>query len=323
MSSKGEIIMEKIQNVTIVGAGTMGHSLAQVFAQGGYHVWLNDVKEEILDRARKLIASNLITLSELGIVEKAQREPILARIHTTPRLEEAGKNADFVIEAIIEDQPAKKEMFSKLDRICPPGAILASNTSYMDIFKFVETKRPDKVLITHWFAPPHIVPLVEIVKGPQTSQAAVDVVKALMVKVGKKPIVITKFLPGFIANRLQSALSNEVMHLLDNGYASPEDIDTATKASFALRIPIVGLVKRMDFTGLDLSQKIMSNMTYKVPPQRSRSETLDKLVSQGKLGVKTGSGYYEYGGRSTEEIMKERDLKLIRLREFLREMGEL
>jgi 3-hydroxybutyryl-CoA dehydrogenase len=315
--------MGEIRNVAIVGAGTMGHSLAQVFAQAGYDVWVNDVKEEILDRARKLIASNLSTLSELGIVEKAQREPILARIHTTPRLEEAGKNADFVIEAIIEDQPAKKEMFSKLDKICPPGAILASNTSYMDIFKFVETKRPDKVLITHWFAPPHIVPLVEIVKGPQTSQETVDVVKALMVKVGKKPIVITKFLPGFIGNRLQSALQNEVMHLLDNGYASPEDIDTATKASFALRMPILGLVKRMDFTGLDLCQKIKSNMTYKVPPQRPRSETLDKLISQGKLGVKTGSGYYEYGGRGTEEIMKERDLKLIRLREFLKEMGEL
>jgi len=315
--------MGEIQNVAIIGAGTMGHSLAQVFAQGGCNVWLNDVKDEILARAKKLIASNLSTLSELGIVEKGQREPILARIHTTPRLEEAGKSADFVIEAIIEDQPAKKEMFSRLDKICPPGAILASNTSYMDIFKFVETKRPDKVLIAHWFAPPHIVPLVELVTGPQTSQATVDVVKALMIKVGKKPIVITKFLPGFIANRLQSALQNEVMHLLDNGYASPEDIDTATKASFALRMPILGLVKRMDFTGLDLSQKIMSNMTYKVPPQSPRSETLDKLVSQGKLGVKTGSGYYEYGGRSTEEIMKERDLKLIKLREFLKEMGEL
>jgi len=315
--------MGEIQNVAIIGAGTMGHSLAQVFAQGGCNVWLNDVKDEILARAKKLIASNLSTLSELGIVEKGQREPILARIHTTPRLEEVGKSADFVIEAIIEDQAAKKEMFSRLDKICPPGAILASNTSYMDIFKFVETKRPDKVLIAHWFAPPHIVPLVELVTGPQTSQATVDVVKALMIKVGKKPIVITKFLPGFIANRLQSALQNEVMHLLDNGYASPEDIDTATKASFALRMPILGLVKRMDFTGLDLSQKIMSNMTYKVPPQSPRSETLDKLVSQGKLGVKTGSGYYEYGGRSTEEIMKERDLKLIKLREFLKEMGEL
>jgi len=315
--------MSEIRNVTIVGAGTMGHSLAQVFAQGGCSVWLNDVKEGILERAKKLIASNLETLVELGIVGKNQKGPILDRVQTTVKLEEAGKKADFVIEAIIEDEPAKKEMFSRLDKICPPGAILASNTSYMDIFKFVETKRPDKVLIAHWFAPPHIVPLVEIVRGPQTSQDTVDRVKALMLKMGKKPIVITKFLPGFIGNRLQSALGNEVLHLLDEGYATPEDIDTATKASFALRMPILGLVKRMDFTGLDLSQKIISNATYKIPPQRTKSKSVDALVEKGKLGVKTGSGFYEYGGRSTEEIMKERDIKLIRLREFLKEMGEL
>jgi len=315
--------MSEIRNVTIVGAGTMGHSLAQVFAQGGCSVWLNDVKEGILEKAKKLIASNLETLVELGIVERNQKGPILDRIQTTVKLEEAGKKADFVIEAIIEDEPAKKEMFSRLDKICPPGTILASNTSYMDIFKFVETKRPDKVLIAHWFAPPHIVPLVEIVRGPQTSQDTVDRVKALMLKMGKKPIVISKFLPGFIGNRLQSALGNEVLHLLDEGYATPEDIDTATKASFALRMPILGLVKRMDFTGLDLSQKIIRNATYKIPPQRTKSKSVDALVEKGKLGVKTGSGFYEYGGRSTEEIMKERDIKLIRLREFLKEMGEL
>jgi 3-hydroxybutyryl-CoA dehydrogenase len=315
--------MSKIRNVAIIGAGTMGHSLAQVFAQGGYQVWLNDVKDEILERARKLIASNLDTLVELGTMKKKQKEPILSRIHTTANLEEAGKSADFVIEAIIEDQPAKEEMFTRLDKICPAGTILASNTSYMDIFKFVETERPEKVLITHWFAPPHIVPLVEMVRGPQTSQETVDLVKTLLIKVGKKPIVISKFLPGFIANRLQSALGSEVLHLLDHGYASPEDIDIATKASFGLRIPILGLVKRMDFTGLDLTQKILSNATYKVPPQTTQSKTVNQLVSQGKLGIKTGRGYYEYGGRSTEEIMKERDIKLIKLREFLKEMGEL
>ena len=315
--------MQEIRNVTIVGAGTMGHSLAQVFAQGGYSVRLNDVKEGILERAKKLIASNLDTLIELKVVDKKQKGPILDRIQTTASLEEAGKDADLVIEAIIEDEPAKKEMFSRLDKFCPPRTILASNTSYMDIFKFVETGRPDKVLIAHWYAPPHIVPLVEVVRGPQTSQETVDAVKNLMLKVGKKPIVITKFLPGFIGNRLQSALGNEVLHLLDEGYASPEDIDTATKASFALRMPILGLVKRMDFTGLDLSQKIISNATYKIPPQRTQSKSVDALVAKGKLGVKTGSGFYEYGGRSTEEIMKERDIKLIRLREFLKEMGEL
>jgi len=315
--------MDEIQNVTIVGAGTMGHSLAQVFAQGGYNVWLTDLTEEILTRAKSLITSNLSTLVELGILEKNQQAATLNRIQTTVKIEEAGKKADFVIEAIFEDAAAKKEMFKTLDRVCPPGAILASNTSYMDIFKFVETKRPEKVLITHWFAPPHIVPLVEIVRGPETAQETVDVVKGLLMKLGKKPIVISRFLPGFIANRLQSALGNEVLFLLDNGYATPEDIDEATKASFGLRIPILGLVKRMDFTGLDLSQKVISNRLYEPPRPEGRSKSIDQLVSQGKLGVKSGRGFYEYANRSTEDIMKERDIKLIKLREFLRELGEL
>ncbi len=315
--------MTEIRNITIIGAGTMGHSLAQAFAQEGYSVWLSDIREEVLIHAKRLIASNLQTLVETGLLDTSQKTPVLNRIHTTTKIEEAGRNADFVIEAISEDEAAKKELFRTLDTICPPGAILASNTSYLNIFQFVETSRPDKVLITHWFAPPHIVPLVEIVRGPETSQETVELITALLIDIGKKPLVISKFLPGFIANRLQSALSNEILHLLDNGYATPEDIDAATKASFGLRIPILGLVKRMDYAGLDLTRKILSNAVYDPPPRRSQSKTVDQLVSMGKLGVKTGGGYYEYGNRSIEEIMKERDVKLIKLREFLKEMGEL
>jgi len=315
--------MSEIRNVTIVGAGTMGHSLAQVFAQEGYSVRLNDIQEGILARARELIAANLQTLVETGSLEAGRQAPALNRISMTTNLEEAVRDTDFVIEAIVEDESAKKALFRNLDALCPPEAILASNTSYMDIFKFVETGRPDKVLITHWFAPPHIVPLVEIVRGPRTSQQTVDRVKRLMIQAGKEPIVISRFLPGFIANRLQSALTREVLHLLDNGYATPEEIDLAAKASFGLRIPILGLVKRMDFTGLDLIRKLISNAAYQAPPPRTQSNTVDRLVADGKLGVKTGGGYYEYGGRSTEEIMKERDIKLIKLRKFLQEMGEL
>ena len=301
----------------------MGHSLAQVFAQEGCSVWLTDLREEILSNAKKLIASNLRTLIEMKLLKKSRLAQTLNRIKTTTTIEEACRNADLVIEAIIEDVAAKKELFGRLDRIAPPQAILASNTSYLDIFKFVETRRPDKVLITHWFAPPHIVPLVEIVRGPETSQETVDRVTVLMTKMGKTPLVISKFLPGFIANRLQSALNNEVLHLLDNGYVTPEQIDAATKASFGLRMPILGLTKRMDYTGLDLTQKIIANAAYEAPPRRTRSVTVDRLVSEGKLGVKTGSGYHQYGGRSTEEIMKERDIKLIKLREFLKGIGEL
>lgn len=315
--------MGAIRTVTIIGAGTMGHSLAQVFAQGGYSVRLHDVREEILARARELIASNLQTLVETGSLEEGQQAAVLNRIETTTKIEAAVRDTDFVIEAIVEDEKAKKELFRTLDAICPPHAILASNTSYMDIFKFVETGRPDKLLITHWFAPPHIVPLVEVVRGPGTSRQTVDRVKRLLIRVGKRPIVISRFLPGFIANRLQSAMTHEVLHLLDNGYATPEEIDLAARAGFGLRIPILGLVKRMDYAGLDLTQKVIGNATYQIPPQRTRSKAVDERVARGRLGVKSGGGFYEYGGRSTEAIMKERDIKLIQLAKFLKEIGEL
>jgi 3-hydroxybutyryl-CoA dehydrogenase len=135
--------------------------------------------------------------------------------------------------------------------------------------------------------------------------------------------VISKYLPGFIANRLQSALTNEALHLMDNGYATPEEIDMAVKCGFGLRLPILGAVKRMDYGGLDLAQKIIKNARYQPPMHRTRSQAVDALVSRGKLGVKTGSGFYEYGDRTSEEIMHERDVKLIKLAKFLTELGEL
>ena len=313
-----------MNNITIVGAGTMGHALAQVFAQGGYHVFLNDVSEEILKRARRLIASNLETLCEAGLLDKDKKHSVLEeRISFTTELSTAVATSELIIEAIIEDQEAKKTLFSELDRLSPAEAILASNTSYLDIYQFVETKRPGKVIITHWFAPPHIIPLVEIVPGPHTSRETVETIKKVIDDLGKQTIVLKKFLPGFIANRLQAALSLEVYRLLDNGYATPEDIDRATKASFGLRIPILGLVKRVDFAGLDLVQQTLRNKSY-VPPQvKGRSESVDSMVSQGRLGVKSGRGFYDYGDTPIEEVLRKRDLKLLKLKEFLTEMGEM
>jgi 3-hydroxybutyryl-CoA dehydrogenase len=315
--------MSDIKQVAVIGAGTMGHSLAQVFAQGGYAVWLADIDEAILSKARRMIASNLKTLVETGCFPETEVPGAIRRIRTTTRIEEAGQDADLVIEAIVEDIPAKRELFKNLDRFCPSHTILASNTSYLNIFEFVETNRPEKILITHWFAPPHIIPLIEIVRGPRTSQETVDAVEDLVLSLGKKPIVISKFLPGFIANRLQSALTQEVLFLLDNGYATAEDIDAAAKNSFALRTPILGLVKRFDFAGLDLTQKILRNRQYEPPRLIDHSPQVDRLVAQGKLGAKTGCGFFDYGNRSTEEITQERDEKLIRLREYLRKLGEL
>ena len=301
----------------------MGHSLAQNFAQYGYNVWLNDVREEILAEAKSLIASNLKTLVEMGLLNETQVKATLDRIRTTCKLHEAGKDADFVIEAIIENKEAKISLFNNLDQICPKHAILASNTSFMDIYKFLETGRPEKILITHWFAPPHIVPLVEVVRGPQTTQETVDQVKELLIKVGKKPLVISKFLPGFIANRLQNAMRNEVLFLLDNGYATAEEIDIATKNSFGLRTPINGSAQRIDFAGMEQTQRTILNADHKLSPQIKKSKTVEEMIAKGRLGVKNGKGLYDYGGRTPAGIMKERDIKLIKLRNFLMELGEL
>jgi 3-hydroxybutyryl-CoA dehydrogenase len=294
--------MKEIQNVTIVGAGTMGHSLAQVFAQSGYKVRLNDVQEEILSKAKGLIAANLQTLVELGFLEQKDAAATLSRILTTPRIEEAGRDADFVIEAIIEDQNAKKEIFKTLDRVCPDPAILASNTSYLDIFKFVETRRPDKVLITHWFAPPHIVPLVEIVHGSQTSSETIQAIKALLIKVGKMPIVISKFLPGFIANRLQSALSREVLFLLDNGYATPEDLFKPLLANFALFATALFLWTLMVHDEVDL---ILPSEAVLCPTMNATS--LGKLI---KL-IKTRLGEKPFSIPSEQSVISEQALKYL------------
>ena len=313
-----------MKNVAIIGAGTMGHSLAQVFAQGGYQVFLNDLSEEALSKALTLMSSNLDTLSRAGLFDPAEKSNVLEqRITCTTDLARAVAQSELVIEAIVEDPEAKKQLFSELDRLAPPEAILSSNTSYLDIFKFVETGRPEKVIITHWFTPPHIVPLVEIVQGPQTGSETVAIVERILNDLGKQTIVLKKFLPGFIANRLQAALSQEVYRLIDEGYATPEDIDVATKASFGLRMPILGLVKRADFAGLDLIQRNLRNKAYTAPPVRDKSETIDALVSQGNFGVKTCKGFYDYGDASVEEILRERDEKLLKLRKFLVDLGEL
>jgi len=168
-----------------------------------------------------------------------------------------------------------------------------------------------------------IVPLVEIVQGPQTSPETVSTVEGILNGIGKRTIVLKKFLPGFIANRLQAALALEAYRLIDEGYATPEDIDIATKASFGLRMPLLGLIKRADFAGLDLIQQNLRNKAYTPPLIRGKSETIDGLVSQGNLGVKTCKGFYDYGNRPVAEILRERDEKLLKLRQFLIDLGEL
>lgn len=315
--------MTAIREAAVIGAGTMGHGLALVFARNGLPTRLADLDEAVLETAKRRIAAALETLVAEGMAAPAEIPAVLSRIRTTTRLEEACAGADFVLEAVVEQAEVKRALFADLDRLAPPQAILASNTSHLDLFSFVETGRPEKVLITHWFSPPHLIPLVEVVGGPQTSPETIAAVRALLCALGKKPVVLRRFLPGFLANRLQAALTQEALFLLENGYATAEEIDEAVKQSFALRTPFLGVIQRLDFAGLDLQQAILRNRRYIPPAPIERAAAIDSLVARGRLGVKAGGGFYDYGGRTPEEIFRERDRRLIRLLRLLEETGPI
>jgi 3-hydroxybutyryl-CoA dehydrogenase len=207
-----------------------------------------------------LIKSSLKTMVEAGIVWDGEYASILGRIKLTTSLEEVAGDADLAIETIVEKKEAKIDLFAKLDRLCPPKTLLVSNTSFFNIFDFIQTSRPDKILMVHWYSPPQIIPLVDVVKGPQTSPENVKRVADLLRKMDKKPIIFNKPLPGYMVTRLQVAFQREVYWLMDNDYLSCRDIDEASVWGLALRMMVTGICQRIDFGGLDISAKAKSSI---------------------------------------------------------------
>lgn len=308
-----------IKKVLVVGAGTMGYSLALTFAKGGFDVFLVDRESQVLLSAGKLIDSALETLRQADLITEEETSQVISRIKTSTNLEAAAREADLVIESVTENAAIKKDVFHLLDMHCPKHTILTSNTSYLNIFDITETSRPDKVLIAHWFTPPHIIPLVEIVTGDKASPETVKTVKEVLEKIGKKPIVMERYIPGFLVNRIQRAIQREAFYLLENNYASIEDIDTAVKASLGIRLPIVGVLQTMDFSGLDLIATSRKNTPIELAPYYGVPKIVEQKVKKGELGVKTSKGLYDYSGKSTEEILRERDLKYLKILRTLEE----
>jgi len=309
-----------IKEVLVVGAGTMGYSLALTFAKGGFDVFLIDRERQILLKAQKLIDAALETLKQACLITDGEVTQIVSRIKKSTDLVAAARGVDLVIETATESPSIKQEIFRLLDLNCPKHTILTSNTSYLNIFDIAETNRPDKVLIAHWFTPPHIIPLVEIVVGDKTSPETVSIVKKLLEKLGKKPIVLTRYIEGFLVNRIQRAIQREAFYLLESNYASIEDIDTALKASLGIRLPIVGVLQSMDFTGLDFIFASRKDTPIELSPHSGLPQIVEQKVRKGELGVKTGKGLYDYSGKSTEEILRERDLKYLKI---LRTLSDL
>jgi len=305
-----------VKRVLVVGAGTMGNGIAQVFARAGIEVSLVDVDQKTLDLAKDRIESGLRTLVEYGSVAEKETAPIMKRIQTSTDLEAMAKDVDFVQEAVVEVPDVKKEVFSRLESSCPEDTVLASNTSSLDIFGIVEVKNPKRLVGAHWFAPPHIIPLVEVAPGPETAPEVVKFTDGLMKRIGKETLVMKEFVPGFIVNRLQNAIAMPVLEMLAQGSASPEDIDRAVKLTLGVRLPIVGVVQTLDFSGLDLVHDIMKGIGMAHP-------VIDERVEKGHLGAKTGEGLYNYGGRSEAEILNKRDKLYLKMIDHLSEIKAL
>ena len=310
--------------IAVVGAGTMGHALALVFALGGHRVRLTDSHAETLARAPGLMRAALATLHEGGEAPAgfdAQALSVAVTCHDS--LADTVAGAAIVVEAIVEKPDAKRALYAELDALLPEGTIIASNTSYLDPFALLPARRQKRAAIAHWYTPPYLVDLVDIVPGPATAHDVVTTLVDVVTALGKQPVVFEKFLSGYIANRLQSALALEIDRLLDQGLATPEQIDRSIIHGLALRLPVLGQVMKADFTGLPMLALAKANRTYEPPVPQGRSAVLDAAIAAGRTGVMAGAGYFDWGGAAPEDLFRARDRKLMTIKRAMREAGSM
>lgn len=281
----------EIKTIMVLGAGQMGGGIAQVAAQAGYQVVLRDIKEEFVQRGLKVMTKNLQRSVEKGRLTAEEMAAVLARISPTLSLED-GKDVDLVIEAIIEDVALKEETFAALDAICPPQAILASNTSSVPITQIAAaTKRPEKVIGMHFMNPVPVMKLVEVIRGIATSDETCLVITELSKKLGKVPVEVNDF-PGFVSNRVLLPMINEAVYCLMEGVGTAEGIDTVMK--LGMNHPM-GPLELADLIGLDTCLAIMEVLCAGFKDSKYRPcPLLRKYVAAGWLGRKTGRGFYVY-----------------------------
>ncbi|MCL2669723.1 MAG: 3-hydroxyacyl-CoA dehydrogenase family protein, partial [Syntrophaceae bacterium] len=295
----------------LIGAGNMGEGIAQVFAQQGMLVRLVDRDDAILDRCQARIRANLELFQEYQLLQEAPAA-VADRITATTCLDEALVDAGFVIETIFEDLAVKKHLYARLDDL-PVETIIASNTSSIPIALLTEDmKTPQRVVGVHYFNPAHIMPLVEMHRGPQTSDATVETAREIMLRVGKKPILIGKSIPGFVVNRITGAMMREICYLLEEGVVTPEDLDTAMKSTTGFKMAWLGPMELEDMAGLDIACKVHSRTYQTLDNRTTPSPILMQKVERNELGIKTGKGWLDYGGKTKEEIMARTNRLLLR-----------
>lgn len=307
----------KFEKIAVIGAGIMGHGIAQVMAQGGKQVILNDISDQILTTAKEKIGAGMQLLVDNGMYEQEHIQPALERIFCSSDLD-AVADADLIIEVIPERWELKEQLYKKLANISKKSAVWASNTSGMPINKLAGlTDRPELFAGVHFFMPAHLVPLVEVIQGDATKPEVIQAFMELLKECGKSPVHVKMDIPGFIGNRLQHALAREAMSLLQKGVASAEDIDTVVKTSLAIRLVFTGPIEQRDLNGLDTHLSIAEYLYKDLENTTVPLTTLSEKVQAGNLGLKTGVGFYDWRQTTQAEVTAKKNQQLINMVKML------
>lgn len=297
----------------------MGNGIAQTFAQAGNKVFLNDLNMDILTAAKKNIAIQLDLMVKNRLIAEKTAKDTLGNIHLSDHLSDCSGDIDIVIEAIPEKLELKEKLFNQLETLCPEKTIFATNTSGISINTLAKgVKRKDRLIGAHFFMPAHLIPLVEVICGEETSEATADTVIQALAKAQKKPVKVAVDLPGFIANRLQHALAREAMSLVQKGVATPEGVDEVVKSSLAIRLLFTGPMEQRDFNGLDTHISIASYLYKDLENTTEPLAILADKVAEGKLGLKTGEGFYDWRSKDRAKVNAKKNQDLIDVLKFLK-----
>jgi 3-hydroxyacyl-CoA dehydrogenase len=301
-----------LRKSAVIGAGLMGGQIALVLATGSRETFLMDIRQEATERTLKDIHRYAEDLHRHKMLQGEGPSKVVERIHTTTSVEEAAVNAEFVVEAVIEDLNVKKDVFKKLDQATQPNTILASNTSGLSISELAEaTEKPERVVGSHFLQPAHIVPIVEVIRGQKTSDETARNTAEIWRSLGKIPLFVNADIPGFLVNRLQHGMTREAVFLLATGVAKAEDIDLAVTMGLGPRFSVSGPLEQRDINGVRTGYNVLKYLWPQLSGWEQPLSFLKKKVDRGELGLNVGKGFYDWTGKDPVEVRRVRDEALI------------
>lgn len=307
--------MAQNEKVLVVGAGVMGASIAQVFAASGYTTVMADLEQAFLDKAWHNIEKNITGLQEEGLANASYDATVKANLTSilNEQIPERGQEFDLVVEVVPENPDIKKVTYQMLSDSCREDCIFASNTSGMDVFSLTEDflKNPERLVITHWFNPPHLMKIIEVVQGPRTADATAEKVRVMLEICGKKPAVLKKFMPGFIVNRLATTICRELYYMIDQGWVAPQDAENALKYTDGLRWSFEGPLELWDFVGLEIPIAVADGVLPTLCNDTDGIPLGDKLIAEGKTGVRAGEGCLKKYPADVDGYIKKRNKRIL------------